>query len=155
MRYFFGGLVILLVMIGTARGGEEFTPAQARNYFDHHERTLNALVHLVSECKGRGTISIYPSGNVLAAHASTVRCPLSNNISTQLKTADVLWVNVSGDEPYGRQGPFGAMFVLFSRGLVGSGHGSAIYYFPTLEKNPFGDSVPLAGTPGHWFYRRY
>jgi hypothetical protein len=55
---------------------------------------------------------------------------------------------------YGGQGPFSAMFVLSSRGIVGHGSGSAIYYFPALEKNPFGDSVPLEGTPGHWFYRR-
>jgi hypothetical protein len=70
-----------------------------------------------------------------------------------LKSANILWVNVSGDQPYGQPGPFGAMFVLSSRGIVGHGSGSAISYFPNDARNPFGDSVPLDGTPGHWFYR--
>jgi hypothetical protein len=85
---------------------------------------------------------------------NAVKCPSTGKISTLLKTANILWVNVSGAKPYGELGPFGAMFILSSRGIVGHGSGSAIYYFLESEENPFGDSLPLEGTPGHWFYRR-
>jgi hypothetical protein len=155
IRYFVRSLVVLLVIPGVACGSEDYTAAEAKNYFNQHEQTLIGLIHLISQCEGRGTISIYPDGHVLSTLNNAVTCPSTPEISTQLKAANILWVNASGDEPYGRQGPFRATFVLSSRGVVGSGHGSAVYYFPNLEKNPFGDSVPLQGIPGHWFYRRY
>jgi hypothetical protein len=135
-------------------GPEDFTDAQAKDYFDQHRETLTALVHLISQCEGKGTISIYPDGHVLSTIGNAVKCPSTGEISTLLKTANILWVNVSGAKPYGELGPFGAMFILSSRGIVGHGSGSAIYYFPESEENPFGDSLPLEGTPGHWFYRR-
>jgi hypothetical protein len=135
-------------------GPEDFTDAQAKNYFDQQQQTLVALVHLISQCEGLGTTSIYPDGHVFATVSDAVKCPSTQEISALLKFANILWVLASGNRPYGGEGPFSAMFVLSSRGIVGHGSGSAIYYFPALEKNPFGDSVPLEGTPGHWFYRR-
>ena len=142
----------LPVILSTLYGPEDFADAQAKDYFDQHQETLTALVHLISRCEGKGTISIYPDGHVLSI-GNAVKCPSTGEISTLLKAANILWVNVSGAKPYGELGPFGAMFILSSRGIVGHGSGSAIYYFPESEENPFGDSLPLEGTPGHWFYR--
>jgi hypothetical protein len=153
IRHLVRRLVVLLAVPLIACGGQDFTDPQAKNYFDQHEQTFAALVHLISQCEGKGTTSIYPDGQILATRGNTVRCPSTEEISTQLKSANILWVNVSGVEPYGPLGPFSAMFVLSSRGFVGHGSGSAIYYFPN-PRNPFGDSVPLQGTPGHWFYRQ-
>jgi hypothetical protein len=145
---------VLSVLLGTIHGPEDFTDAQAKDYFDQHQETFIALLHLISQCEGRGTMSIYPDGHVLAILSDeAVKCPSAKEIAAQLKAANVLWVNVSGNKPYGEPGLVGAMFVLSSRGIVGHGSGSAIYYFPELKTNPFGDSFPLEGTPGHWFYR--
>jgi hypothetical protein len=134
-------------------GPEDFTDAQAKDYFDQHLETLTALVHMISQCEGKGTTSIYPDGHVLSTLGNAVKCPSTQEISTLLKAASILWINVGSEKPYGEQGPFSAMFVLSSRGVVGHGSGSAIYYFPE-ERNPFGDSLPLEGTPGQWFYHR-
>ena len=150
-RYLARSLMILPLILNAACGRDERTAAQAKDFFHRHEQTLGAMVSLISRCEGKGVISIYPDGHVLGTASGTVKCPSTKEISARLKAANILWVNVSGDEPYGRQGPFGAMFVLSSHGIVGSGYGNAIYYFPELEKNPFGDSVPLKGMPGHWF----
>ena len=144
-------IVALSAVLSTISGPKDYTDAEAKIYFDHHEQTFTALVNLISQCEGKGTISIYPDGHVLRTMSDAVQCPPTNEISALLKTAKVLWVNVSGQKPYGELGPFGAMFVLSSRGIVGHGSGSAIYYFPEL-RSPFGDSFPLAGTPSHWFY---
>src|SRR5258707_960776 len=98
-------------------------------------------MHLISQCEGRVGISIYPDGHVSATESAAVKCPSTREISVQLKAASILWVRVDGERPYGRQGPIGAMFVLSSRGIVGHGSGSAIYYFPELEENPWADSL--------------
>ena len=134
-------------------GPEDFTDAQAKDYFDQHQETLIALVHLISQCEGKGTISIYPDGSILSTIGNAVKCPSTQEISTLLKSANMSWVLASSHRPYGEQGPFAAEFVLSSRGIVGHGSGSAIYYFPDLKTNPFGDSFALQGTPGHWFYQ--
>jgi hypothetical protein len=39
-------------------GPEDFTDAQAKDYFDQHEPTYIALVHLISQCEGLGRIWI-------------------------------------------------------------------------------------------------
>jgi hypothetical protein len=146
-------LMVLLVMPLVSCGAEDYTPVEAKHYFDQHEKVSTELIRLISQCEGSGTMSIYPDGRVLSSRVVTVKCPSTGEISILLKSANILWVNVSGDQPHGQPGPFGAMFVLSSRGIVGHGSGSAIYYFPNDARNPFGDSVPLDGTPGHWFYR--
>jgi hypothetical protein len=152
---FFGLLVSSVeALYGIAYGPEDFADAQAKDYFDQHQQTFIALVNLISQCEGNGTTSIYPDGHVFATVSDAVKCPSTQEISKLVKSANILWVHASSNRPYGEQGPFSAMFVLSSRGIVGHGSGSAIYYFPELEKNPFGDSFPLEGTPGHWFYRR-
>jgi hypothetical protein len=109
----------LPVILSTLYGPEDFTDAQAKDYFDQHQETLTALVHLISQCEGKGTISIYPDGHVLSTIGNAVKCPSTGEISTLLKTANILWVNVSGAKPHGELGPFGAMFILSSRGIVG------------------------------------
>jgi hypothetical protein len=141
--------MVLIVIPLVSCGSEDYTPAEAKNYFDQHKQILISLVHLIYQCEGNGIISIYPDGQILSTRGNTVKCPSTGEISTLLKSANILWVLASNNK-----GPFSAMFVLSSRGFVGHGSGSAIYYFPDLEENPFGDSVPLEGTPGHWFYRR-
>jgi hypothetical protein len=152
---FFGLLVSSVeALYEKAHGPEDFTDAQAKNYFDQHQQTFVALVNLISQCEGSGRISIYPDSYVLSTRGNAVTCSPTLEISKLLKSANILWVLASSNLPYGEQGPFSAMFVLSSRGIVGHGSGSAIYYLPELEKNPFGDSLPLEGTPGHWFYRR-
>jgi hypothetical protein len=152
---FFGLLVSSVeALYEIAHGPEDFTDAQAKKYFDQHQRTFTALVNLISQCEGSGRISIYPDSHVLSTLGNAVTCSSTNEISTLLKAASILWINVGSVKPYGEQGPFSAMFVLSSRGIVGHGSGSAIYYFPESEENPFGDSLPLEATPGHWFYRR-
>jgi hypothetical protein len=133
-------------------GPEDRTDAAAKVYFDEHRPTFDALVRLVSQCEGLGRLSIYPDGHRFSV-SDRVTCPSITEISMHLKSAKILWVIADSIKPHGEQGPFSAMFVLSSRGIVGSGSGSAIYYFPELETNPFGDSYPLEGTPGHWFYR--
>jgi hypothetical protein len=146
----------LSAILGTMYGPDDRTEAEAKSYFDQHEQTLTALVSLISQCEGFGRISMYPDGRVLNDHVLYVREPLwcpTAWIATLLKAANILWVNAGNVKPYGERGAFSAMFVLSSRGIVGHGSGSAIYHFPELERNPFGDSFPLAGTPGHWFYR--
>jgi hypothetical protein len=35
-------------------GPEDFTDAQAKNYYDQHQETLVALVQLISQCEGKG-----------------------------------------------------------------------------------------------------
>lgn len=130
----------------------------AREFFSRHKETLAKVTELVSKCEGLGTLSIYPDGHTSGDDARFTKhpvCPNKNEIAELLKMLGVLWINASGQLPYGKLGPFGTTFVLSSYGIVGSGSGSAIYYIPNLETNPFGDSIALKGTPGHWFYRRY
>jgi hypothetical protein len=153
IRYLPRILMVLIVIPLVSCGSGDYTPAEAKNYFDQHRQTFTELVRLISQCEGSGTISIYPDGRILATRGDMVTCPSTGELSTLLKSANILWVNVSGDDTFGQLRPIGAMFVLSSRGFVGHGSGSAIYYVPDLEENPFGDSVPLEGTPGHWFHR--
>jgi hypothetical protein len=127
---------------------------RGENFFSKNERELIEIAKLVSQCAGDGVLSIYPDGHVLRSVDGTVRCP-STKISTRMRPLGVLWVNASGDRPYGQHGPFATTFVLSSRGIIGAGHGSAIYYFPNPERYPFKDSVALKGVPGHWFFRQY
>lgn len=98
-------------------------------------------------------MSIYEDGHIDRDVSQGITCPDIQKVATQIHRIGVLWVNVSGDLPYGKLGPIGATFVLSSSGLAISGSGSAIYYFPENEVNPFGDSVALDGVPGHWFFR--
>jgi hypothetical protein len=135
-----------------SHGPDDFTDAQAKNYFDQHEQTYITLVDLISRCEGLGDIWIYPDGRDFAGVKDALRCSSTKEIRTLLKAANILWLNAGNVKPNGEKGPFSAMFVLSSRGFVGHGSGGAIYYFPELKENPFGDSFPLQGTPGHWFY---
>jgi len=147
--------VVALILRTMSYGPEDFTDTEAKSYFDQHNQTFTTLVSLISQCEGKGTISIYPDGDVLATRSDAGKCPSRQEISALLKSVNTLWVLASSDRPpYGEQGPFSAMFVLTSRGIVGHGSGSAIYYFPDLKTIPFGDSFPLEGTPGNWFYHR-
>lgn len=109
----------------------------------------------IAQCTGNGTISIYPNGDVIRSADDTLSCAAKSKIAGGLKPVDILWVNVSNEEPHGKYGPVSATFVLTSQGIASHGSGSAIYYFPELETNPFGDSLPLDGRPGHWFYRTF
>jgi len=122
-------------------------------YFKSHESEFGALKNLISSCKGRGSISIYQTGRVIVSNDDTIKCPQKDKIVKGLKRVRVLWVDVSGEEPYGKLGPMSGVFVLSSSGTVVRGNGSAIYYFPKELSNPFEDSTPLAGSPGHWFFR--
>lgn len=131
----------------------DYTPQQAKVLFKAHEREFDDLKDLISSCKGWGTISIYQTGRVIASDGDTIKCPQKDEIAKVLKRLDVLWVDVSGEEPYGKLGPMGGVFILSSSGTVVRGSGSAIYYFPNEVSNPFGNSTPLAGSPGHWFFR--
>lgn len=127
--------------------------SSAKTYFQANSLELERVVREISRCKGPGVVSIYPDGRVNRSPQPSPTCPDFNDIAARIRKLDVLWVNVSGDLPYGKLGPMGATFVLSSYGIVGSGRGSAIYYYPNKQTNPFGDSVPLAGMPGHWFFR--
>jgi hypothetical protein len=80
-------------------GPEDFTDAQAKNYFDQQQQTLVALVHLISQCEGLGTTSIYPDGHVFATVSDAVKCPSTQEISALLKFANILWVLASGNRP--------------------------------------------------------
>ena len=143
--------VASLFLLAVAACGDVKDENWARSFFDRNEKTLVKITELVSKCDGKGTMSIYPDARTIG---SPVNCPNKNEIAELLKTLGILWINVSGNLPYGGQGPFATMFVLSSYGLLTSGSGSAIYYEPALETNPFGDSIALKGIPGHWFYRR-
>lgn len=145
----------LPVFVAGCSGSDSFTPGQARNFFALHEDQFKTLITQVAQCTGNGSISIYPAGDVMRDSDGTLRCAAKSKIAGELKSLDILWVNVSNEEPYGKPGPMGATFVLTSYGIVNHGSGSAIYYLPKLETNPFGDSIPLKGKPGHWFYRTY
>jgi hypothetical protein len=59
-------LMVLLVMPLVSCGAEDYTPVEARNYFDQHKQVFTELVRLISQCEGSGTISIYPDGRVLS-----------------------------------------------------------------------------------------
>lgn len=131
----------------------DYTPQQSKAFFKTHEREFAVLKDLLSSCKGRGSISIYQNGKVIASEGDTVKCPNNSEIARALKKLGVLWVEISDEEPYGKLGPMSGVFVLSSSGTVVRGSGSAIYYFPNEVSNPFGDSTPLAGSPGHWFFR--
>jgi hypothetical protein len=139
-------------MFSAVSGRNDYTDAEAKSYFDQREQTFIALVDLISQCEGLGRISIYPNGDVLSTMGGAVKCPSTAEISMLLRAADILLVNADNRKPYGEQGPFSAMFVLSSRGMVGRGSGTAIYYLPELGMNAYGDSFPLQGKPGHWFY---
>jgi hypothetical protein len=151
VRYFARVIIVLFAIPLLSCGGMDYTPEEARAYFEQNKLTLLKLADLVSQCEGNGVTSIFPDGHTTAPDA--VKCSSTTEIAGLLKTAKILWVLADSKRSYGKQGPFSAMFVLSSRGFVGHGSGSAIYYIPAEETNPFGDSVPLEGTPGHWFYR--
>jgi hypothetical protein len=149
-----GAVALMYVWTVWVYGPEDRTDAQAKVYFDEQRPTFDALVRLVSQCEGLGRLDIYPDSHTFSIH-DHVTCPSITEISTHLKATKILWVSADSRKPYGEQGPFSATFVLSSRGIVGHGSGSAIYHFPELEqKIPFGDSFPLEGMPGHWFYHR-
>lgn len=152
--YIFGVLAAVFVLSGAARGHDGYPEDRGEKFFSKNELELIEIAKLVSQCAGDGLLSIYPDGHVLRSVDGTVRCP-STKISTRMRLLGVLWINASGDRPYGQHGPFATTFVLSSRGIIGAGHGSAIYYFPNPEKYPFKDSVALKGVPGHWFFRQY
>jgi hypothetical protein len=154
VRYLARVLMVLVAIPVVSCGGADYTPEEARAYFEQNRQTLLKLAHLVSQCEGDGVTEIYPDGHIFAIVADAVKCSSKMEIAGLLKTAKILWVSADSRQPYGKQGPFSAMFVLSSRGFVGHGGESAIYYFPDEETNPFGDTVPLDGIPGHWFYRR-
>jgi hypothetical protein len=74
----------------------------------------------------------------------------SDEIAALLKRTNILWV--VSDFKY--ENNRGASFVLSSYGIVGSGKGSAIWYFVDAT-HATDDKKPLAGSPGHWFYKLY
>lgn len=122
-------------------------------FFKIHKDELSRVVEEVSKCHGRGMLSIYRDGHVDRDVSQGITCPDTEKVAEQIRQIGILWVNVSGDLPYGKLGPMGATFILSSSGLAIGGSGSAIYYFPEKTANPFGDSVALDGVPGHWFFR--
>ncbi|MCE5233127.1 MAG: hypothetical protein ABFC67_14390 [Mizugakiibacter sp.] len=152
-RAVFCASIVGIVCSCSASSVLDYTPQQGKVFFKSHENEFGVLKNLISSCKGWGTISIYQNGRVIASEGDTIKCPQKNEIAKGLKKLGVLWVDVSGEEPYGKLGPMGGVFVLSSSGTVVRGGGSAIYYFPNEVSNPFGDSTPLAGSPGHWFFR--
>lgn len=114
---------------------------------------LNNVVVELSKCHGQGLMSIYPEGQVMNDESPGIICLDTDKIAKQIREMGILWVNISGDLPYGRRGPMSVVFILSSNGLGVSGSGSAIYYFPKKTTNPFGDSIALDGVPGNWFFR--
>jgi len=129
------------------------THQKAIDSFNAHEAVYKELVALISQCKGIGTAVIYPDGKFRQSNGQAVACSDLSEIVSGLKENDILWVIVSSQRPHGGSGPFSAMFVIESYGLLVDGWGSAIYYFPEMTENPFGDSTPLDNSSGHWFAR--
>lgn len=136
----------------TARN-KSYDAVSARAFFANHRGDLRNVVVEVSKCHGPGLVSIYPDGRVKNDSSPGVMCPGTATIAKQIRGMGVLWINISGDLPYGLHGPMSVVFILSSEGLGVSGSGSAIYYFPRMKVNPFGDSVALDGSPGNWFFR--
>lgn len=153
IQFVLAACVLSLTLSCSARGFGRYSIEETKVFFHHHRGTFEDVVVAVSKCRGAGVISIYPDGSIVRDPSATIKCPVLQSIASNIRKLGVLWVNVSGDRPYGKVGPMGATFVLTSSGLLTSGHGSAICYYPDIETNPFGDSVPLSGKPGHWFYR--
>lgn len=155
--YKFSLAIFALVLVSSVSGCAPpriYSTREARKIFSQNKKILNAIVNLIRTCNGVDIIYADSDSNRDKSSAcSNQTIAYRNEIVDLLNKSHVLWVTVG----WRSDGKLDSLsFVLQSYGIVGSGSGSAIWYFSTPiakhEKFNAGPNYALTTYPCRWFY---